>query len=355
MTARKDVKCVVWDLDNTLWSGTLLENDEVRIDPVAVEVIRTLDRRGILNSVASRSDPGTVMAKLRELGLSDYFLYPQVGWSSKDGSVRRIAEELGIGLDTMAFIDDEPFERDEVGTALPDVRCYDTAHLGALLDRPEFNPAFITDESTRRRLMYRAEGKRRLAQEEFVGPKEDFLAGLGMIFTITQAGEDDLERAEELTDRTNQLNTTGVTYSYAELAHFTRSDDHLLLVASLEDRYGDYGKIGLALVELGSAATLKLLLMSCRVMSRGVGTVLLNYVMRVAEGRGLRLLAEHVPNDRNRMMLITLRLGGFEEVERRGDLLILENRAGVVPPAPDYLDLRADAIAPPASPSPSAS
>ncbi|HYO60624.1 MAG TPA: hypothetical protein VEU29_01845, partial [Actinomycetota bacterium] len=174
----------------------------------------------------------------------------------------------------------------------------------------------------------------------FSGPKEEFLASLGMRFTISPAGEDDLQRAEELTVRTNQLNTTGRTYSYDELRSYAESEAHLLLVAELEDKHGTYGKIGLALVETGAEVwTLKLLLMSCRVMARGVGTVMLNHVMHRARAAGARLVAELVPNDRNRMMLITLRLGGFRECGRDGETLLLESTGAEVPPPPDYLEL----------------
>lgn len=338
-TERPAVKCLVWDLDNTLWQGTLLEDPSVEIDPAAVTVVRELDRRGILSSIASRNEESLALAKLREHGLDEYFLYPQINWNAKDVSVKAVADALNIGIDTIAFVDDQPFDREEVAFSLPEVRCYSTDELGTLLDLPDFNPPFVTPESAKRRSMYLADAARSQEEAGFSGPKEEFLASLGMRFTISAAGEDDLQRAEELTVRTNQLNTTGRTYSYDELKAFSESPSHLLLVAELEDKHGTYGKIGLALVEKGAQAwTLKLLLMSCRVMSRGVGTVMLNHVMRSAQAAGARLVAELLPNDRNRMMLITLRLGGFAEVGRDDDLILLESK-GAAPPPPDYLDL----------------
>jgi FkbH-like protein len=340
MASRPAVKCLVWDLDNTLWKGTLLEDPSVEVDPAAVAVVEELDRRGILNSIASRNEESLALARLREAGIADYFLYPQINWNAKDVSVKTIADVLNVGIDTVAFVDDQPFDREEVAFSLPDVRCYSPDDLGSLLDLPDFNPPFVTPESAQRRLMYLADAQRTREETEFSGPKEEFLAGLGMTFTISHAGAEDLQRAEELTVRTNQLNTTGRTYSYDELRGFAGSDDHLLLVAELEDKHGTYGKIGLALVEKGAEAwVLKLLLMSCRVMSRGVGTVMLNHVMRLAHDAGARFVAELVPNDRNRMMLITLRLGGFEEVGRDGDVLLLESRRPEVPGPPSYLTL----------------
>lgn len=355
MNEEKFVKCVVWDLDDTLWSGTLLEGDAVVPDPKIVEAIKEFDRRGILNSIASRNDAATALAKLEELAIAEYFLFPQIDWGAKHASVARIASDLSIGTDTIAFIEDQAFERDEVAHSLPGVRCYPPDEVPRLLGLPEFTPPFVSEESARRRSMYVAEADRSKAESQFRGPKEEFLAGLKMTMIITPAGAEDLRRAEELTVRTNQLNTTGRTYSYEELDGFRGSPDHLLLMATLEDRYGSYGKVGLALVELGEDTwTLKLLLMSCRVMSRGVGSVMLNHVMWLARESGRRLIAELVPNDVNRMMLITLRFSGFEEVGRDGDVTLLESRRAEIPAAPAYLSLviEGDGVSLASSPSP---
>ncbi len=337
----KTVKVLVWDLDDTLWTGTLLEGDDVRLRPEVREILDTLDRRGILHSIASKNDPEMAMAKLTELGVADYFLYPQIGWSAKSRSVERIAGAINIGLDTVAFLDDQPFEREEVAHAHPRVRALDSAELGGLTEHPDFRPRFITDESALRRQMYQADLERNQVEEAYAGPQEDFLAGLGMRFSFGPARVADLQRAEELTVRTHQLNTTGYTYSYDQLAALRRREDHLLLVADLEDKYGTYGKIGLALVEKGEEVwTLKLLLMSCRVMSRGVGSILLHHILGLARDAGVRLIAEFRSNNRNRMMMVTYRFAGFREIERRGDLVVLENDLASIQPFPDYVDVR---------------
>ena len=130
------------------------------------------------------------------------------------------------------------------------------------------------------------------------------------------AKEKDLQRAEELTVRTHQLNTTGYTYSYDELDQFRQSEKHILLMAKLEDKYGEYGHIGLALIACGEKVwTIKLLLMSCRVMSRGVGSIILGYILRLAKKNHTKLRGEFIPNGRNRMMNITYRFAGFDEIK----------------------------------------
>lgn len=332
------VKCVVWDLDNTVWDGVLLEDGDVRLRPGVVEVIETLDRRGILHSVASRNDHDAAMAKLREFGLDEYFLYPQINWDAKSRSVAEVARVLNIGIDTLAFVDDQPFERDEVRFVNAQVRCIDAAEVHGIPDLPEMNPAFVTDSSAQRRLMYRADAQRKRAEDEHDGSMEEFLASLDMEFSIRPADEQDLGRAEELTVRTNQLNATGYTYSYAELDEFRRSADHDLLVASLTDRYGSYGVIGIALVHRTvGARVIKLLLMSCRVMSRGVGAVLLNHLISEAAAAGDELSAEFVPTPRNRTMYVTYKFAGFREVSQTDGVTLLRNDFSRVQGFPHYM------------------
>jgi FkbH-like protein len=340
---KQSIKCVVWDLDNTVWDGILLEDPEVRLRPHVVKILKTLDERGILQSIASRNDHDTALAKLREFGIEEYFLYPQINWNSKAASIGQIAKDINIGLDAIAFVDDQPFEREEVAFTHGQVLCIDSAELDGFLDRPELNPRFITEDSKQRRLMYMADIRRNREEEEFVGPKEEFLATLGMVFTIAPCREEDLKRAEELTVRTNQLNTTGYTYSYEELDELRKSPRHKLLVSSLQDRHGTYGKIGLTLIEVGEDVwNIKLLLMSCRVMSKGVGMIMIHHILRAAKEAGVRVRGEFVSNDRNRQMLITYKFAGFKEVDRVGNVMIMENDFSAIQPPPPYVDLRVE-------------
>ncbi len=344
--ARKSsIKCVVWDLDNTLWKGTLLEDDNVELRPEVCRIIKALDERGILHSVASKNDHVYATEKLKEFGVLEYFLYPQISWSTKVKGIETIATSLNIGLDSIAFVDDQAFERDEVTHTLPMIMCLDAAHLDHMLKMPEMMPRFITEDSKARRLMYSSDIKRKHMEDEWVGPKEEFLATLRMHFTIEQAQAEDLKRAEELTVRTHQLNSTGYTYSYEELDQFRQSDKHLLLVGSLEDKYGSYGKIGLALVECSPDDwNIKLLLMSCRVMSTGVGTIMINYIRKLAQSAGVKLTAEFLPTERNRMMYVTYKFAGFREVDKRYGLIRLENDLGSLPAFPDYIRVSAQQL-----------
>ena len=188
--------------------------------------------------------------------------------------------------------------------------------------------------------MYLSDIKRQQAEGEFIGPKEEFLATLGMHFTIAPALEADLRRAEELTLRTNQLNTTGYTYTYEELNELRQSERHKVLICGLTDKYGTYGKIGLAVIECEQRHWLiKLLLMSCRVMARGVGTILINCILRMARNAGVCVKAEFIPNDRNRMMYVTYKFAGFKETGRDHNVVLLENDCSRIQELPSYADI----------------
>jgi FkbH-like protein len=337
---KSGLKCVVWDLDDTLWQGTLLEGDELVLTPGVTEIIHELDRRGILQSIASKNAPAA-WDRLTAFGLNEYFLHPQIGWANKSDSLRTIAEQLGIGLDTLALIDDQAFERDEVRFHLPEVTTIDAVELGTLLALPALQPRFVTSESKLRRQMYQASIRRKQGEDAYTGSREDFLATLGTVMTIRVAGEHDLRRAEELTIRTNQLNTTGRTYSYEELRALLYSRDHLLLVADLDDRYGTSGTIGLALIERAADTWMvKLLLMSCRVVSRGVGGIMLSHLLQAAKRSGARLRADFIANDRNRMMYVIYKFNGFYEVGEHDGAIVLEHAMDDIRPVPAYVTVR---------------
>jgi FkbH-like protein len=338
--ATHHIKCVVWDLDNTIWQGTLPENNHVSLRAGVRETIQALDKRGILHSIASKNDPGIALKKLEEHKLNEYFIYPQISWGPKSESIKTIAKRLNINTGAIAFVDDQEYERAEVRFSCPEVLCIDAAEIDRLLDLPALMPAFVTEESTYRRSMYLSEIKRNEVEAAFDGPKEAFLETLGMRLTIYPATLDDLQRAEELTVRTHQLNTTGYTYSYDELNFFRQSENHMLLVAVLEDRFGTYGTIGVALIEtLSTLWTIKLLLMSCRVMSRGVGGVFINHIRNLARAKRVTLRAEFMQTELNRIMYMTYKFAHFSEIKKDGRAILFENDLSKVTDVPKYLKI----------------
>ncbi|MFE6858372.1 amino acid adenylation domain-containing protein [Nocardia sp. NPDC057668] len=335
------VKCLVWDLDDTVWDGVVLERDAGEPRPEVRAALRALDDRGIVHAVASRGESGPATAHLRAHGLAELFTVLEIGWNAKSEAVRRIAETLNIGLDAIAFVDNDPVERAEVAAALPQVRCYDADEVSGLPDRPEFTPGVVTEDARRRRERYRAELDRRDTEAAFTGSDADFLASLGLVLTVRRATPADLDRAHELTVRTNQLNTTGRTFDAAELRELIDSGTHEVLVAALRDRFGSYGTVGLAVTEFRDGdSVLLLLLMSCRVMSRGVGGALLAHLIDRARTRGHRCVAEFTPTPVNRIMLVTLRFAGFSPVESPTDQVLLVHEPTATAPSTAHVLLR---------------
>jgi len=337
----KQIKCVVWDLDGTLWDGILLESDEVQLRPGIKDIIRSLDSRGILNSIASKNECEYAIEKLRFFGMEEYFLYPEICWSAKSDSVYKIQQHLNIGIDTIMFIDDSQFERDEVQHSHPQVRCFDAADTANLLQLSCVNPTMLTADSSKRRQLYQQDFERKKQAEDYVGPRADFLKSLNIQFSITQACEEDLRRAEELTLRTNQLNTTGKTYDYAELKELSESPTHQVLISELSDKYGGHGKIGLALIEMEQQCWhLRLFLMSCRVMSYGVGTAFLSHIMQQAKQQGKKLRAYFKQTGKNRMTYITFKFANFKEIAKDDEgHLVLENDISNIQQIPPYIDI----------------
>jgi methoxymalonate biosynthesis protein len=185
----KLVKCLIWDLDNTLWRGTLLEDEKVTVPPEIRGVIAELDSRGILQSIASKNDHDPAWRRLEETGLAEYFVHPRIGWGRKSDSVAEIADSLNFALDTVAFIDDQPTERAEVTFHVAEVRCYPAEQAASITDLPEFSPEVVTIDARRRRQMYQASFRRDAERDSFTGPDEEFLRSLDLSMVIQRAGK----------------------------------------------------------------------------------------------------------------------------------------------------------------------
>ena len=282
------VKCVVWDLDNTLWRGTLIEDgfENLTLNTDAVAAIRALDERGILHSVASKNNPDDALDALKRFGLSEYFLAPQIGWGPKSASLTEIARRLNINKNTFLFIDDQAFERAEVSSAHPDVRVLDDSRIGGLSAMPELdNP--VTEEARNRRQMYKVEETRESAFREADSSFFDFLRSCEITLTISSLAEENLVRVFELSQRTNQLN-------YAGRATTRKDVEDLLhgaapgkegVVLSCADKFGDYGVIGFAIVDV-ERFHVENFFMSCRVQHKKVDHAFFAWLIGRAMARG---------------------------------------------------------------------
>ncbi|BBF92620.1 HAD-IIIC family phosphatase [Blastochloris tepida] len=299
------VKCVAWDLDNTVWRGVLVEDGAagLTIRPEAVALVHRLDERGIIQTIVSKNNHDEAMAVLRDAGLADHFLHPAINWGQKSANLRQIATRLNIGLDTFALIDDQPFERQEVASALPMVRTYPEVPLDALLERPEFDVP-VTSASRQRRLSYLTEVERERALEVFSGDYAGFLRSCGITVRIfTPSTPQEIARCLELIDRTNQLNLSGRRYEPQAFAELLADPAVLCFAIDCADRFGSYGLVGFASIAgWDGTPTLRDFVMSCRVAQKRVEHCVLGWAARRARARGhaklnadLRVTARNTP------------------------------------------------------------
>lgn len=346
-TAKK-VKCVVWDLDNTLWKGIILEDgiDGVKPNVEAIALIRDLDKRGIIQSVASKNEHAYAWKLIQRLGLEDYFLYPAINWGPKSGSIQQIAKELNINPDTVVFIDDSPFERAEVSRALPAVRTYGDEEIGSLLQRPEFDVP-ISAESSARRLSYLVEAKRKDVKTSYGENYEQFLRDCGMVATVyVPSTEDEIERCLELVQRSNQLNLTTRRYSLAEFRDLLTDPNVLCLATKCRDRFGDYGTVGFASIRLdGEAPFLMDLVMSCRVAMKKIENAWFQKLLLQPCIRGRRVLrADFNRTERNGVLLSVLEEVGFKGRGEQSGMCALQLECEHVVPMSDVVSLEYEGV-----------
>jgi FkbH-like protein len=323
--ATKPWKCIVWDLDNTLWQGTLIEDgqDRLKLRHDLVEVIKETDRRGILHSIASKNNHADAIQVLQVWGIDKYFLYPQINWDPKSQSIEKIARLLNIGVESLAFVDDQPFEREEVLSALPKVTVVDTADAGGILSRPECQVP-ITEESQQRRVMYQQEKERKVVQESFEGDYTKFLQECRIELALTKLTGENLERVYELAQRTNQMNFSGSRYPREQLAELQQSKDHETFVIRCTDRFGSYGIVGFALVDVREPRLLDLMF-SCRIQGKRVEHAFLAYILdKYSRPERRDFFANYRKTEKNEKPGKVFEEIGFECVDERDGLLSLK-------------------------------
>jgi FkbH-like protein len=303
VTPADNVKCVAWDLDNTVWKGILIDDgkENVAVREGVVQLIQALDDRGIIQSVVSKNDETETMAMLAEYGLKDYFVYPMINWEPKSVNLRRLASALNINVDSLALIDDSPFERAEVKAVLPQCRVYTERDISNLLRLSEFDGP-VTEESRLRRKSYQAEMDRGRSFQESGGDYEGFLRSCRMEMRIfVPRDQAQIARCLELLQRSNQLNLSTTRYTEQAFRQLLGTDHMLCVGFRCKDRFGDYGIVGFASVDERSAhPRLVDLVISCRVAQKMVERTLLEWLAERAKAKGQRTLeAELVKTERN--------------------------------------------------------
>ncbi len=317
-------KCLVLDLDNTLWGGVVgddgLEGIHLGQGDTLGEAflafqryVAALSQRGIVLAICSKNDPAIAEAAfsdhpemvLRRADIASFV----ANWEDKASNLRKIARELSLGLDSIVFVDDNPAERDIVRRELPDIRVPelpdDVANYpAALADAGYFEAAAFTSDDAMRSRSYRANAERQAILERATD-MEGYLKSLSMTLVASEIRPVDLPRAAQLINKSNQFNLTTRRYTETELERLVADPAIVALCFRLRDRFGDNGLISVILARADAAWAENALLidtwlMSCRVLGRQVEAAALEVVADEAKRRHVRsLIGEYRPTPRN--------------------------------------------------------
>jgi FkbH-like protein len=335
-------KCLVLDLDHTLWDGVLGDDGPDAVAAAGTlrgeafgafqRTVRQLAAQGVLLAVSSKNDRAAVLDALRthpDLLLREGdFAAVHAGWEPKSGHLAAVAEALGIGDDALVFADDSPAERAEVRhsglrAAVVPLDDEPALHVRRLLADGWFDTLAVTDEDRARTAHYRVAGARAALRAE-AGTHEEFLRGLGVTLDLSAPQAHEHERLAQLTQRSNQFNLAGLRLTPADAARLAADPGRLLLAARTADRFGGNGLTG-ALLATREGRQLRVdnLWLSCRVLARGIEQALLATVLAHARHTGHdAVLAAFRPTARNaRAREVYPSLGFAPEGEHDGALL----------------------------------
>ncbi|MDR3461588.1 MAG: HAD-IIIC family phosphatase, partial [Beijerinckiaceae bacterium] len=331
-------KCVILDLDGTLWPGVLAETGSPFAWTPEIsgaysyiglyfglhEALLCLKKRGIVLACVSKNDEKTVRDlwtypdhyPRHRLLTPDDFVTWRVNWNDKPDNIRSIADELGFALDSFIFIDDHPVERDRVRQRLPEVEVWGEDPFGLrrrLLEDPRLQLPVITKESADRGTLVKAQLQRQQAQASAMD-EADYLASLDIKCQIDRFEPEDsrLSRVEELFQRTTQFNTTGRKFSLGELKRLAASDTGRVFVIQVADRFADHGLVGALVISSGEILGLA---MSCRVLGMGVEHRFLRHVLAETTNFTSEITARIVETPRNIPVRHIYRDNGFVERE----------------------------------------
>lgn len=330
-------KCLVLDLDNTLWGGVVGEEGPFGIkvgtgDPESEAYqsfqhqVRALKSRGVILAIASKNNYDDVIetfAARKDMPLKlDDFSAIEVNWNSKHQNLLKIAEDLNIGPESLVFVDDNPAECALIRQTLPEVTVVqlppDPADFADLIKRvPEFETLLITEEDRRKARQYFENRKRRDRHRKF-GDIRAYLHSLETKVTVRRPSPEDAPRIHQLFLKTNQFNLTTRRYTRADVAGFLSGPRYELYVVDASDQFGDMGTIGLVLIDTAAdEPNIDSFLMSCRAMGREIETAIMNCIKHIylTPGRNPALRAAYVPTAKNSPVKCFYEKEGFTLVD----------------------------------------
>ena len=331
-------KCVVLDLDNTLWGGVIGDDglSGIQIGELGTGQafsdfqtwLKELKNRGMLLAVCSKNNEAAAKEPFEKhpemvLRLEDFSAFV-ANWEDKASNIRGIQKMLNIGMDSLVFLDDNPFERNLVRSMIPEITVPElpedpAMYLQYLRSLNLFETASYSPEDANRTRQYREQSQRTAFEASFRS-YDDYLEGLAMKGTSAPFDAFHYPRIAQLTQRSNQFNLRTVRYTEAEIEEISKNQDHICLYFTLKDKFGDHGLISVVILDKQEDSLfVSEWLMSCRVLKRGMEEFIVNKILQTAAQLGFaKVVGEYIPTPKNAMVK--------DLYEKMGFIRVAENR-----------------------------
>lgn len=330
-------KCLILDLDNTVWGGIVgddgWENIQVghglgigKAFSEFQQWVKKLKKRGIIIAVCSKNDEKKAKEPFEKnpemvLKLDDIAVFV-ANWENKADNIRTIQSILNISFDSMVFLDDNPFERSMVrenvaGVTVPELPEDPSDYLEFLYSQNLFETASYSEDDKERTKQYQVEAKRVSMQKSFTNDA-DFLKSLDMVSVVKGFDKFNIPRVAQLSQRSNQFNLRTVRYTDAEIFAIEKNDNYVTFSFTLKDKFGDNGLICVIILNKKNTETLFVdtWFMSCRVLKRGMENFALNTIMEWAKINGFKkIVGEYLPTAKNAMVEQHYPNLGFTKIE----------------------------------------
>lgn len=330
----KRKKCLILDLDNTLWGGIVGEDG---INGIAIggdypgnafllfqQLIEKLGEQGIILSVCSKNNLTDIVQMWNEhptnILKEKHFSALKINWNNKAENIRELADELNIGLDSMIFFDDNPSERELIKSVLPQVFVpdfpeypYQLPNFIKEIAENYFSVYTLTIEDIAKTEQYKANAQRNNFISSFQN-MDDYLANLEMILEIKEINDSTLSRVVQLIQKTNQFNLTTKRYTDVEILNFLELG-YQIYTLNVKDKFGDNGLTGVIIIQVNNtSAFIDTLLLSCRILGKGIEKAFVYKILQLLKKQGIeKVLAKYIPSPKNLQVADFYNTLGFDE------------------------------------------
>lgn len=319
------IKLIIWDADETLWNGSVYYKDKeaIRIKSGTEAALKELDKRGIINTLCSKNNYEDVDLMLKKFEIDKYFKDLQVGWGLKSEAIKKLAEIFKLSFKEILFIDDDPFQRAEVVSQIPEMSVIELADPIDILDVEGVRPEKETEEDKKRVQILKENRNRGEAEKSHQGDYKDFLIQCDIKMLIKKIEQKDWPRVVQLLNRTNELNAAGNRYQLEDLKESYEINKDKIFVVELSDKFGDYGLVAESIIDTTEPDVwfIRDLTISCRTMGRGIGSALVLAILQSAKKDNIKRVKGYVVStESNWRMQPLFEKRGFKKVSDDGKI-----------------------------------